>query len=184
MPVDKSKSSLKSGFDVTKCVVRDVYLTPSKDAVEDRSGYKFEYPFTLKIEDVNGNVVSEEKSSPVMNAKNWNKKFYLTKPDMEGRQYINFTRYHAILALNMLMLKEGRDQVEDVNDFIGYEFDAVLMGKDNPFINWTLTFESYGIDVPSIESLGGVNTDSTVQGSVPVEKPKKSNVIDPNDLPF
>lgn len=181
MPVDKDKASLGGGFETTKCTVLDVYLTPSKEAVEEKGDMKFEYPFTLKIEDANGNIVSEEKSSPTMKAKNWNKKFYVTKPDGEGRQFVNFTRYHVILALNMLMLKEGKEQVEDVNGFIGYQFDAVLMGKNNPFVNWVLTFEAHGINVPSLEDFNINTAASTNQVSEPV---KKSNVIDPDDLPF
>lgn len=162
--------------------VKVIDIADCDDEKELPSGSVIMFPYRVSI-GKGKEIYHNEHSTSSLTAKNWLGKFY------ERDGYMNFTRDNTILALNMIFSKQDPAFVEAlktkyklerglnvtgyVNEFIGKEFDAVVIetATGTKFINWTQTFIANGIDVP----VGG-----------DIEKPltKEEKAVKDGTLPF
>lgn len=142
---------------------------------KDGTEMKFEYPYRIRIEDQEGNIVSEDSSSKARYAKDWSRKFYI-RTDPEGREFLGFTRHAVLLALCTISEKLGKELPKDDRKWIGFEFEAILAGNDKvKFIDWVRTFQYYGINVPTeMTSRTGEPEDITYKG--------REGTIDPTKI--
>lgn len=119
---------------------------------EDKGDFTIEYPYKIELADSNGKTIVNERTQRSMRAKDWNKKFYFN-----DKGFPVFTRDHMLLAIceiKKAITKKDLPKELDLNSFIGFEFDAVVvrMDKGNTFIDWVATFQANGIEVPESEN--------------------------------
>lgn len=165
MAVSKDKAMVSNKPATVTAKITGVY---ESDKVEERGGYTFEYPFRIRIEDGEGNILSDEETSSTLNTMNWSKKFY------EKDRYINYTRYETLLAImTILRAKPELDKQKlvesdefDINKIVGYEFEVVT-GDNGTFINWYRTLQYHGIEVPQANESKEVETISDTNDTLP-----------------
>lgn len=143
---------------------------------ESKGRPDIKYPYYIKIINEDGELVSEDSSTGSTYAMDWNKKFYLRNVD--GKQYVGYYRHAVVLALYTLMEAMELAPVDNLQDLVGFEFDAVIRGTKPGFISWVETFKANDVPVPSITDLGGKEE---VQKEVVDNTETK---IDPDELPF
>lgn len=174
--------SVPSGRSPEKVKVVQITKTPNDESTEENSGYKFEYPWWIRIEDANGNIVTEDKTSKSTFARDWNKKFYIRRD--EDREQVMFTRHAITLALFTLLRAMNINETEykeDIRKLEGFEFEAIVAGNETVrFIDWAATFLHNGVRVPTINEL----EDNSPTDSKKETKEKESDKIDPDNLPF
>ena len=125
---------------------------------EDFGSFQIEYPYEITLVDSEGEVILKEKTQGTLRAKDWNKKFYVKK-SANGNEYVAYSRYMSLLAIVTIMGKVKGDLPEklNLNKLIDFEFTAIIIDQESgdSFIDWVGTLEANGVEVPTLEDLGG-----------------------------
>lgn len=154
------------GFEPVMVKVTKVFKNED-GVIEERGGYEFEYPYRIRIE-LDGNIVHEDKSQRSTFARDWSRKFYV-RDGQDGRKFVSFTRGAGLLALFRILEAQGmntediKPYKDNIKTFEGFEFEAVLAGNENKFIDWVKTFQHNEIEVPTLEDLGVYDAGETVK---------------------
>lgn len=177
IPIEKA--IIKTTKETVDVKVIDIFEDTKEKVLPDGGVIKF--PFRIRIETKEGDIVSEEPTVATLSTTTWKKKFY-TK---ENR--VNYTQGYVLLAIIKLMealkdktyAKYVASGEFNVNSVVGFKFPAVLYnGEKGKWINWYETFQVHGIEVPSFEDIRGVPIAATTEVANPVKQEKES------DLPF
>lgn len=164
MAVKGENAIVKSGYEVTKVKIEDVFDCDEFDTLP--SGDEIKKPYRIRIVDEKGDVVSDNPTRATLTARDWHKKFYTNK-----NGYKAFTRDHDLLAimkvleaLNHPLFKAYKEKKEmNINGLRSIAFDAVVSsgGEGGRWINWVATFRHYNIDTPEDEGTKTETTDNT-----------------------
>lgn len=171
----QAEVSLIGNADIQKIKLADISACEES---EDKGEYTIVYPYILKFVVADGGaVIQENRSQGSLRARNWIKKFYVHRDS----GFVQFWKEQDLLAVFTLFEAQGKlskkSKSFDLNDLIGFEFDAVVVGYEKGFfIDWVRTFEINDITVPTIEQLGGAPAKT--------EKKADNSKVDPGDLPF
>lgn len=156
-------------------------IMPCEETKELPNGREIKFPYKIKIVDQNGNVVFEERTTPTLKPRDWNKKFYLNSSG-----FVGYSRDNSLLALAAIKQKTTGEVLPaqgNLNDtFIGFEFEAAVIRTEggNTFIDWVDTFRVNKVRVPNDSEL---KMTGTAKENAAVEK--EFGGEDPlADLPF
>lgn len=203
-PLKNDTIEIKNNSDLVEAKVSDI--SDCEETKSLPSGIEIAYPYMITLEENGevGQILSIDKSVATLRAKDWNKKFYVTK-----NGYVNFTRDHNLLAIVTILQQMGELELPEqgsfkVSSLIGKVFPVVVKTYgETKFIDWVQTFIDLGVPVPTIEELQGTvrplsdnakrvekifmkDSDDSPKPIKSIAHPTTEDVeeTDPDDLPF
>jgi hypothetical protein len=193
MPVAKDQAVFNTATGLMKVSIKDINL------LKEFESDKFDNPIDVQVTFDNKEKTWDVVCKRQLIVRNLAKQFKVVE-DKDGNLYTRWNGYRIDLVPLTLLYKKAGNEVDtngfDINNLIGFEFDARVMegkradGTEYIFIDWLSTLEGNGIETPGVDNPDVYDPDSlrTVIEKFEDLNPKKGvevkDTISDEDLPF